>query len=317
MAANDLDRRLECYLELRRSLGFQMEAVGRLLRDFVRFVHEQNHAGPITAQIAVDWACSTAKRCGPAGVSHRLSFARGFLTYLRAAVPETEIPGTRLLGSSRRSHPHIFSQENIRALMEAARALPADGLLRPYTYSTLIGLMASCGLRGSEAIRLDLDDVLLDVDPPRLQVRDTKFHKSRLIPVHVTTVTALREYALERDRLGYDGFCEAFFVSESRSRLTYHTVARTFVALARQLGFRGPIGERGASLHSLRHTFAVLRMLLWYREGVNVQARLPELSVYLGHVNPKDTYWYLTATPQLLSAAAERFEAYSQVEDAP
>ncbi len=163
---------------------------------------------------------------------------------------------------------------------------------------------------------MDVEDVLLGVAPPRLRVRDTKFHKSRLIPVHVTTEQALRAYALERSRLGYDGFCEAFFVSENRSRLTYHTVARTFVALVRQLGLRGPVGERGASLHGLRHTFAIERVLLWYRQGANVQARLPELSVYLGHVNPEGTYWYLTATPELLSAAAERFEVYAQTEEA-
>jgi integrase/recombinase XerD len=316
MDANNLGHRVERYLELRHCLGFQTRSAGRLLRGFARFVHERNHTGPLTAQIAVDWACSTAGRCGPAGQSHRLGLARQFMTYLRASVPETEIPGIGIIAGWRRPNPYIYSHDNIRALMAAARALPPRGSLRPHTFSTLIGLMASCGLRGSEAIHLDVEDVLLDVVPARAQVRNTKFHKSRWIPLHVTTEEALRAYTLERNRLGYDGFCQAFFVSENRSRLTYSTVARTFVALARQLGIRGPVGERGASLHGLRHTFAVERMLRWYGEGEDVQARLPELSVYLGHVSPENTYWYLTATPELLSAAADRFEVYAQTEDA-
>jgi integrase len=196
--------------------------------------------------------------------------------------------------------------------MRAAQALGPRGSLRPYTFVTLIGLMGSCGLRPSEAIHLAIEDVFLDLDPPKIVIQNTKFRKSRLVPLHVTTAQALGSYARKRRHLGYDGYCSAFFVSERHTWLKYQSVAHTFVGLASRLGLRGHVGERKASLHGLRHTFAVERLLLWYREGEDVQARVPELSVYLGHVSPENTYWYLTATPQLLRAAADRFEVYTQ-----
>jgi integrase len=183
--------------------------------------------------------------------------------------------------------------------------------LRPHTYLTLIGLLASCGLRPSEAIRLRVADVDLAATPPHLRILKTKFRKSRLVPLHATTASALSAYVHQRRQLGYAEQCDHFFVSESRHALNYHVVWRTFVALARKAGIRGGAGERGVSLHDLRHTFAVRRLITWYREGVDVHARLPELSVYLGHVRPEGTYWYLSAAPELLSVAAERFEAYT------
>ena len=167
------------------------------------------------------------------------------------------------------------------------------------------------------AIRLDIDDVELFDDVPCLQIRRTKFRKSRLVPLHPTTAAALRTYAEQRRGLGYDGLSSAFFVSERGSRLHHHALARTFVQLARRLGLRGPVGTRGVSLHKLRHSFAVSRLAAWAQQGVVVRDRLPALAVYLGHVNPQNTYWYLTATPPVLEPAGARFEAFVDGKVAP
>jgi integrase len=316
MNSSELHDRLERYLALRRAVGFQMHAEERLLRDFLAFVEARGSTGPLRAQAAVDWACSTAERCGPGGQARRLGVARGFLSHLRATVPETEVPGPGLLVGGKRRLPHIYSEAEIRALIAAARQLGPRGSLRPHTVATLIGLMASSGLRAGEAMHLRLADVDLEADPARLIVLETKFRKSRLVPIHPSTADALRAYAQERHRLGYDGRSDFFFVSERGGPLNYRVTARTFVALARRLGIRGPHGHHGASLHALRHYFAVRRVTAWYREGVDVDARMHELSTYLGHAELSNTYWYLTATPELLGAAADRFETYASARGA-
>ena len=306
---------LDLYLELRRAVGFAMRAEERLLRDFLRYIDNHDGNCASTAPLAVDWACSVQSRPGSGAHAGRLSVVRGFLTYLQSSLSEVSVPGPNLVAGARRPKPYIFSPNEIQDLMQAAQSLGPRESLRPWTYVTLIGLVVSCGLRAGEAMRLDDSDVVLDTSPPHLIIRQTKFRKSRLVPMHPTTAESMRAYATQRLRLGYDRVCDAFFVSENGKPLVYHTVARNFVAMARRLGIRGPGRERGASLHSLRHTFAVSRMRAWYRDGVDVQARLPELSVYLGHVRPKETYWYLTATPELLDAASTRFESFSSVGD--
>ena len=311
MTPGELQMHLERYLEVRRALGFQMGTHEGPLHEFVAFVEDRGLAGPVQAQVAVDWAGSMAPRCGPPGQAQRLSIVRQFLTYLQAIDPQTQVPASGLLPYPARSRPYIYSDKEIDALMDQARAMGPPGSLRPHTHATLIGLLVSCGLRAGEAIRLRKSEVDLATDPPRLHIIETKFRKSRIVPLHSTTADALWVYADQRERLGYSSSCEHFFVSENRGPLNYHLVWQTFVALARKLEIRGPVGERGASLHDLRHTFAVRRMIAWYREGVDVYARLPELSVYLGHLRPEGTYWYLSAAPELLQAAAERFEVHA------
>lgn len=313
MTVGEVRARLERYLGLRRALGFPRRAEERLLRAFVGFVEARARPGPIRAQVALDWACATAGHWGPGGQARRLTVARGCLVHLRAADSEVEIPGPGLLARAVRPQPHIYSAREIAALLKAARRLGPRGALRAHTLATLIGLRVSSGLRAGEALRLQLTDVDLGAAPPRLHIRHTKFRKSRRVPLHPTTAAALRAYAGQRRRLGSDGRCDRCFVSERGGPLTYHGTARTFVALARSLGLRGPVGTPGASLRSLRHTFAVRRLLAWYREGADVPGRLPVLAVYLGHVWPRDTYWYLTATPELLRAAAARFAAHAGV----
>lgn len=310
MKPGELRPRLDRYLALRSALGFEAHVEERLLRDFVAFAEQRGLDGGVHAQVAVDWACATARHASDGAPARRLSIVRGFLAHLHAALPEVEVPPHGLLAGARRPAPHIYSVQEIDALLAAARALGPRASLRPTTYTTLIGLLASTGLRIGEAVRLRTEEVRLDEQPPCLLVREAKFHKSRLVPLHATTADALRAYAHERRRLGYDGLADTFFVSERPGSLPAPSARRTFVALARRAGVRPPRGA-GPRLHDLRHTFAVQRLLAWYREGVDAYARLPELSVYLGHVRPEDTYWYLSATPELLGAAAERFDAYA------
>ncbi len=302
--------RCDAYVALRRALGYTMRPEERLLRDFVAFLERQYPTDPVPAHAAVRWATTTTRPVGPGTHAHRLSIARQFLTYAHALAPDVAIPAHGLLRGAVRPRPHLFTAGEVRALTEAARQLGPRDALRPHTVATVIGLLASCGLRGNEAIHLTVEEVDLVASPPRLTIQQTKFRKSRIVPVHPTTAEALRAYAARRDRLGYGGLCRTFFVSEGGTPLHYHVLARTFVALARRLGIRGPVGERGASLHHLRHTFAVNRLTAWARAGGAVHDRLPVLAVYLGHARPEDTYWYLTASVHGLEPAGEHFDAY-------
>lgn len=311
MNVSDLRERLEQYLALRRALGFRMCTEQRLLSDFVTSLMTNGFEVPIRAHKAVEWACNSARHCQPSARSHRLGIARGFLTYLRAVFPDTEVPGPHLLASTTRPAPHIYTDTEIDLLIDGAKELRPRHGLRPRTMATLIGLLVSTGLRAGEALRLGLGDADLSIEPPRLTVQQTKFRKSRLVPLHQSAAEALREYSYHRRRIRDDALCERLFVSDQGHPLPYRSVSCSFVTLARRVGIRGPVGERGPSLHHLRHTFAVKRLVAWYREGQDIRAQLPELSVYLGHTKPQSTYWYLSATPELLDLAAQRFEAYA------
>jgi len=237
--------------------------------------------------------------------------ARCFLVHLRAHLPAVQVPPSGIIPCGVRPTPYIYSEAQITALMKAASELGPAGSLRPYTYATLIGSLASCGLRPGEAVRLRDADVGMEATPPRLVIRETKFRKSRLVPVDSSTAEALRDYASTRKRLGYDGLSESFFISESGAPLAYSTVGATFLKIVRRLGIHGPAGSFGPNLRCLRHTFAVRRLLHWYSQGMDVNKLLPHLSVYLGHAKPQNTYWYLTATPELLREAASRFERFA------
>jgi len=236
--------------------------------------------------------------------------ARRFLLHLRASYPSTEIPAHGLVASARRPTPFLFTDDQIEGLVAAARKSGPQGSLRPYTLSILLGLLASTGLRVGEAARLSVTDVQLSVVPARLLVRETKFGKSRWVPLHSTTAERLAEYLAKRKELSYDGLTEAFFISERGGPLRVSGLGRWFGQLVLQEGLWPDRGKRWPSLRSFRHTFAVGRLRAWYEEGADVSALVPQLSVYLGHVCPEETYWYLTATPELLGEAAKRFSLY-------
>jgi integrase/recombinase XerD len=303
---------LEHYIQLRRTLGYLDRVRERWLEDFVHFVAAQGREdGPIRAQMAVEWACAPSSGRGLSGQIRRLQTVRGFLLYLRATLPDTEVPGPGLLATLRRPTPYLYSPEEIQQLMRAASLLKPIGSFRAQSYTTMIGLMASTGLRISEAIRLTVANVRMDAETPYIEVLQTKFRKSRLVPLHLITVDKLRDYGEARSRRHFHSLSDAFFISSKGSYLNYYTVWRTFATLKRRAGIRSCETGRRPCIHGLRHTFAVSRLLEWYRAGLNVNDLLPTLSTYMGHSNPVDTYWYLSATPELLSIAGEHFQRFA------
>ena len=293
---------LEEYLALRRALGFILDAPCRALHKFVAYA-EQEGAFSITTDLALKWAMQPD--CQPAQWATRLSMVRRFARYMSALDPRTEIPPDGLLPHRfRRKCPYIYTEEEITHLIGAAQKLPSPLGLRAATYSTLLGLLAVTGMRVSEPVALDRDDI--DLTRGILIIRRTKFGKSRMLPLHATTVEALRHYHQLRDRVFRN--TQSFFVSERGIRLTVCSVRKTFILLSRQTGLRGPDDSRGPRLHDLRHRFAIETLLSWYRAGIDVERRLPELSAYLGHVHVNDTYWYISAVPELLQLATLRLE---------
>jgi integrase len=206
----------------------------------------------------------------------------------------------------RRPDPYLYSDEQIKRLLGAAQRLPSVTGLRPHTFATLFGLYVATGLRANEPLRLDRDDV--DLTNGLLTIRGTKFGKSRYVPVHHSTQRALQRYAELRDRCCRDPATSSFFVSDRGTRLTEWCVRWTFVKLSREIGLRGLDDSRGPRLHDLRHRLATTTQLKWYRHGVDVERHLPQLSAYLGHAHVTDTYWYLTATPELLHCVMQRVQ---------
>lgn len=303
---SELRRALVDYLAIRRALGFKLKQPGVMLADFVDFL-ERAGAATVSTELALSWATQPAA-AQPVWWSRRLLVVRGFATYLHTLDPATEVPPKDLLpGPSSRAIPYIFSDAEVRALMTAVKALrPPFRPAKYRTYGTLIGLLAVTGMRVGEAIGLDRTDV--DLVDGLLTVRGSKFGKSREIPLHMTTVEALRAYARRRDHRHPRSSTAAFFVSTVDTRLMHCSVFSGFARLALIAGITGNSGSCRPRLHDLRHTFAVKTLLSWYRQGVDVETRLPLLSTYLGHANPGATYWYLTAIPELLALAAQRLE---------
>jgi integrase len=312
----ELQNHLEAYLAVREALGFNDTARKVLLRNFVEYAVSSDGRWPIDAQLAVDWACGPASVRGPAGQASRLSTVRRFLCYLRASVPETQVPGDGLIARARRRRPYIFTQQELVSILDAAAAMRPGRALRPHVYVSMIGLLASTGIRAGEAIRLTINDVLLDADPPRILVLEAKFGKSRIVPLHVTAAEKLKAYVRLREQLGYAGLSDLFFMSEIGTLIDYGFFATWFTRTAHRLGMLPSSDARRPTLHSLRHTFAVERLTQWSLVGAPVQQWIPNLSVYLGHVSPVETYWYLTATPALLLTAAMAFREYVSLGEA-
>lgn len=308
MTPQNLEIYADRYAELRKALGFRFREHS-LLRQFVRFLRSQDCSGPIRATMAVQWACMASLRCGRCGQVTRLTTARHFLIYLKAFLPDTEIPASGLLAEERRPRPRLYAEEEIVRMQQITRTLWEPGCLKQITFETLIGLLASTGLRIGEALRLTLSDVHWDLDP-HLEIRNTKFGKSRFVPVHASTARKLRLYLDERHRI-VGGRPEALFLLRPNKPLRYSVALHYFEQIIVAVGVPKNPSRRGPAWHSLRHTFAVRRLLTWYRAGADVRSLLPHLAVYLGHLSLTQTYHYLTATPELLSAAASMFEGYA------
>ena len=304
---NDLQLLLDEYLATRRALGARLDLSGRLLARFVAFL-AQHEAPFITTELALQWA-TEPRDAQPAQWSNRLGMARGFAGYANGVDGRHEVPPQGLLPDRyRRRQPYLFSAKEIDDLIAAAQRLSGNSGLRPLTYAAILGTLAVTGMRMSEALNLDRDDV--DLAHGVLTVRNSKFAKSRQIPVHASTRQALSDYAARRDRLCPTPCAPAFFLAERGPRITQWALRWTFAKLSIQTGLRAPSASHGHGprLHDMRHTFAVSTLLRWYREGVDVERRIPRLATWLGHVKVGDTYWYLTASPELLQLAARRLE---------
>ena len=300
---SELRSALQDYLRVRRALGHKLKNAERLLGQFVTYC-EQSGASAVTTDLAVAWAILPVN-ADASWWSQRLSMVRCFAGWLQTLNPATEMPPTDILtGRPRRAVPYLYSDTEVSAIMAAAQCLRSP-LLR-HTYQALIGLLAVTGLRVGEAIRLDRSDVCLGSGLVR--VLESKFNKSREVPLHPSSVEALSRYAQDRDRLCPEPRSESFFLSTAGTRLNYTSVRSIFARLASEAGL-GPRASRcRPRIHDLRHSLAVNSMLDWYRDGAEVQSRLPLLSTWLGHVKPESTYWYLSAVPELLALAAGRLE---------
>jgi len=293
------------YLAMRRSLGYKLRRTEKLLFQFIEYV-EANRADRITTDLALNWARL------PAGGdvswwSSRLTAVRKFATFVNTLEPKTEVPPADLLPGrkSRRAVPFLYSDSEIGALLRAAASIfPSP--LRVLTCQTWLQLLVVTGMRVGEAIRLDRKDV--DFDGGVLTVWMSKFGKSRELPLHPSTVDALRAYLQQRDRLFPNPPSPSLFISSAGTRLLYCNMSWDFIRLVRQAGLKPRSQGCRPRIHDLRHTFAVRTIIDAYKTDANIGARLALLSTYLGHVHPGHTYWYLSAAPELLGLARRRLE---------
>jgi len=296
-----LDAHVRDYLRLRRALGFKLKPEGRLLPQLVAYLDTAG-ASTVTSELAIAWARL------PVGVqpiqwAHRLSAARAFAAYLKTIDPATEVPPPDVFGAhQRRRAPYLWSLEDVCCLLEATRTLRPP--LRAATYEALFGLLAVSGMRVGETISLDRDDV--DLDAGVLTIREAKLGRVRLVPLHSTSTKALRQYAVDRDRLCPGLRSTTFFLSSVGTTLDYSCVWRTFAQLTTTIGVRSASTQ--PRIHDLRHSFAVTALIGWQRAGVDVGEQIVVLSNYLGHVGPAGSYWYLSAAPELMELAADRLD---------
>jgi integrase/recombinase XerD len=294
------------YLSLRRALGFKLATTGRLLGQFLDYLDRQQ-ATTLTVAHALAWATSPSS-ASTTWHAMRLSMVRGFAVYLHSLDASVVVPPADLLRHGNdRATPYLYSDAEIRALITAAgRLQPA---FRATTYQTLIGLLAATGLRISEAIALDTDD-LDPADGGHLLVRQTKFGKDRLVPLHPSTTRALVDYLNQRDRQHPHPRCPALLVSTVDTRLHHSNIGLVFNRLTAQVGIVRRSATCRPRIHDVRHSFAVATLTDWYRSGADVPAMMPRLATYMGHTDPKHTFWYLSAAPELMALAGQRLDTH-------
>jgi integrase len=290
---------------LRRGLGYKFCEQEKQLKGFVRFM-EEHDAHLITNKLALEWATLPQGRSGTH--AWRLIFVRGFARYLQGLEPRTEVPPTGILPRASRPSPYLYTDKEITKILKVALKLsPKDGLKR-WTYYSLLGLLAVSGLRISEALLLRRDNV--DLQQGVLTISGTKFGKSRIVPVHPTTRLVLADYANRRDKNVRPPWSPYFFVTEQGAKLTFNQVYHVFVKLLLQTGLKSLETRTRRGLHGFRHGFAVKTLINWYRSGRDVEMIMPQLSTYLGHTHVSDTYWYLSACPELMGQAVLRLERH-------
>lgn len=279
------------YLDERRRFGFALGVSGAQLLSFARFADQAGHCGPLTVQLMMDWAQGEARCASPANWARRLAILRPFARHLAQVEPGTEVPSADVFSHKRRRPtPRIYTGAEIAGLLAAAHRLPPAGTLRPLTYETFFGLIAATGLRLSEALRLRCGD--FDVGSSTLTIRQTKFCKSRLVPLHPTGTAALTQYLTARQHFSTAAVPDApLFVSPSGAALAKRTVHGVFARLRVELGWatRGTLPM--PRIHDLRHSFICRRVALWHETGADIDNAMLALSTYVGHAKVSDTYW--------------------------
>lgn len=306
---NTLRQAVDEYLSMRRNLGFKLQETDKGLHDFVAFL-EHRGASYITQALALEWA-QLPQNVQPAEWAKRLRYVRGFARYRSWSDPRTQVPPTSLLPfQPKRARPYMYSEEEIRNLLQAALKMPhryKSGALLPRMYYCLLGLLYVSGLRIGEARDLELQDV--DLEAAVLTVRNAKFGKSRLVPLHASTCQVLTDYIDRRQQHWADRPVSSYlFVSSRGTRLDLGQISRAFYRLSREIGLRGVADSHGPRLHDMRHRFATNTLVNWYRSDQDPGRLLPILSAYLGHVHIADTQWYLEGCPELMREAMARLE---------
>lgn len=299
----DLPKATAFYLQSRRRLGFSLKSEGSMLEQFAKYAHQIDPKAPLTTERALHWVELAPPTCSPRR-ARRLEAVRHFAIFWAAFDPRTQIPPAGLYGPAyRRGSVHVYSRQEIAALMNAATQLPPPESLRPHTFGTLLGLLACTGLRISEALHLQRHD--WDPLQAALTIRQSKFGQSRYVPLDPTAARALNTYCEVRRKAFPRSHSSALFLDECGHSLTYGQVNRTFGRMRDQLGWNQNPRPR---LHDLRHDFAIGCLLRWYGQGqAELNTKILSLAVYLGHRNIRHTYWYLTAVPELLAMGTARW----------
>ena len=304
MKARSLQAAVSFYLQSRRALGFALKSEGALLANLVRHAQAVHHRGPLTTEMALHWA-QVPPPANSLRRARRLEAVRHFARFWAAFDPRTQVPPAGLFGPAYRRVPvHIYTAQELAALLAAARQLASPQSLEPRTFSTLLGLLACTGLRISEALQLKLAD--WDPTPAVLTIRQAKFGQSRYVPLSASAAAALNAYVRARAQAFPKTKSDALFLNQRAQPLAYRQAGETFAALRQQLGWHQQ--QPRPRLHDLRHTFTVQCLLGWYRQGQEeLNAKILSLAVYLGHRNIRHTYWYVTAVPELLRLGSARW----------
>ena len=299
------------YIQMKQKLGYKYQSQAAILSRFDRYVYEAGYTGLLTQELALDYATANPV-ITKNEQARKYQTIRHFSNYLATFNPETPpLHPAAITRHKARPPAYIFSEDELVRLMDAAKHVSRLNPLRCTTLHAMVGLAAVTGMRVSEIVNLDRSDVNLNTGV--IEVRRTKFQKDRLVPVHPSTLEILRNYAMARDTHFLDCKSNAFFINMWNQRFSKHTLSLAFYNLACTTGIRKNIGQ-GPHFHNLRHTFAVRRLVAWYRDGKDVQAMLPLLATYMGHVHYSETAYYLTATSELLGLASDRYQTFLQQE---